>query len=198
MISNRNTKGQMVSVPFEIRLKEQLDSVIITDTGCWIWQGARAGGGGYPTIRNKDNKPTRVSRIMLELNDHPQPSEAHIACHRCDTPACVNPAHLFWGTHKENTKDASIKGRLNKPVGEHLEKIKRAVKELWTNKEFRNKHSEMMSLRNTLMGKKDCHVCKLPFREYQGSLLYKDGEFKFTCNTCFNPIYLGIRDKDDL
>lgn len=38
--------------------------------------------------------------------------------HRCDTPACVNPDHLWIGSLKDNTQDASQKGRLHRPIGE--------------------------------------------------------------------------------
>jgi hypothetical protein len=31
--------------------------------------------------------------------------------HVCDTPACVNPNHLFLGTMKDNTQDAIKKNR---------------------------------------------------------------------------------------
>ena len=33
-------------------------------------------------------------------------------CHHCDRKGCINPWHLFQGTHSENMKDAKLKGRL--------------------------------------------------------------------------------------
>lgn len=135
MIRKRNAKGQIESIPLETRLWER---IIITED-CWLWNGAKAGRGLYPVIRDENNKQDRVSRIMLRLYKEERPSEKHIACHMCDNPNCVNPDHLFWGTVKINSMDASRKGRSYKPSGEHLEKIRKILFERWKSEEYREK-----------------------------------------------------------
>ena len=78
---------------------------------CWIWTAART-FGGYGVIRDvgKDGKIIRAHRLSWELHNGPIPAGIEV-CHRCDNPPCVNPAHLFLGTHQDNVTDTVTKGR---------------------------------------------------------------------------------------
>lgn len=78
------------------------------ETGCWMWSAGKTGQGyGAFSIDGK-NRPAH--RVSYELFKGPIP-EGLFVCHDCDTPACVNPDHLFLGTHQDNMDDRSKKGR---------------------------------------------------------------------------------------
>ncbi len=102
---------------------------ITADTDrCWNWLGAsHKQGYGIITHRGKPFGAHRVSYFIRfnNINDN-------LHClHKCDNPKCVNPNHLFLGTHQDNVSDREKKGRNNPPKGDkhwvrlHPEKIKR-------------------------------------------------------------------------
>ena len=87
----------------------EVNSIPVPEAGCWLWTGTR-GRGGYGVIRVM-GKLLRAHRLSWKIN-HGHIPHGMMVCHRCDTPACVNPEHLFIGTARDNTHDAIRKGRI--------------------------------------------------------------------------------------
>lgn len=84
-------------------------------TGCWLWMGDHF-RDGYGKIRAYD-KTSRAHRVSYRIHLGEIPPGMCV-CHKCDTPSCVNPDHLFLGTHKDNAHDRDAKGRAHRPRGE--------------------------------------------------------------------------------
>lgn len=99
----KGRKGRYCPVNLATRLWSRVDK---TDT-CWLWRSDKVIRGSL-VVRG-----TRVAayRIAWELEHGPIPDGLWVL-HKCDTPRCVRPDHLFLGTRTDNMQDAAKKGRL--------------------------------------------------------------------------------------
>lgn len=93
----------------------------VIDSGCWIWKrGTSKNGKGvlYPKI-HIETGTIGAHRYSYMLHYGKEIPKNMYVCHKCDTPLCVNPDHLFLGYHSDNMIDMVKKGRSHKGKGEH-------------------------------------------------------------------------------
>jgi hypothetical protein len=79
------------------------------NSGCHLWEGS-TNKKGYGTLTvERVSMSAHVVSLETKLGRKLNPDEW--ALHKCDTPSCVNPDHLFAGTARDNTADMMRKGR---------------------------------------------------------------------------------------
>lgn len=90
--------------------------------GCWLWIGAVAPPRNYGKMwfyGEQGRRCIAAHRISYEIFVGKIPDGMWVL-HRCDNPRCVNPEHLFLGTHSDNMNDMYSKGRgLNRKGERH-------------------------------------------------------------------------------
>src|SRR5690606_25368200 len=79
------------------------------NSGCMIWLGA-VNNDGYPTV-GINSRTHLATRLVLSQKLGRPLMRCECACHKCDVPYCVNPDHLWDGTHRENIDDRTRKCR---------------------------------------------------------------------------------------
>lgn len=104
------------------------------ETGCWMWT-ASVDGNGYGKLANGRGGWGLAHRVSWGLHREPIP-DGLCVLHRCDTPACVNPEHLFLGTMGDNNRDRAGKGRgvhgSRHPSAKLSPKLAREIRELFS------------------------------------------------------------------
>lgn len=104
---------------FSSAVVERFWKYVSKTDGCWEWTGAKDGRGYGGLKVNK--KMVKAHRLSWTIHNG-DISDDLFCCHHCDNPACVRPEHLFVGTHSDNMRDMSVKGRTtrttrHRPIG---------------------------------------------------------------------------------
>jgi hypothetical protein len=91
---------------------------VLHDGRCWEWEGGRSKAGygkilGPPPAR----KTLLAHRVAWEAHNAEPIPPGLMVCHSCDNPCCVNPSHLFLGSHLDNMADMVRKGRASAQRG---------------------------------------------------------------------------------
>ena len=74
--------------------------------GCELWTSSKTGGYGYARFARRVRG---VHNLIAEHYHGPAPDGRPLACHICGNRACINPAHLYWGTARDNNNDAAAR-----------------------------------------------------------------------------------------
>ncbi len=105
-------------LPFvDDRLKARFWAKVDRSADCWLWTAWKrtSGYGGFGLCTGLGVVAHRVSWVIANGEEVPV---GMLVCHTCDVRACVNPAHLWIGTHMQNVEDMISKGRASYPIGE--------------------------------------------------------------------------------
>jgi len=96
--------------------KEKFYSNVQKTDSCWVYSKSIEGSGyGYICVNGKTIGAHRFS-YLIHYGKIPHKM---FVCHSCDNPSCVNPKHLFLGSHKDNMQDMVKKNRGSLKKGAH-------------------------------------------------------------------------------
>lgn len=128
-----------------------LSRIAVDGNGCHLWLGTKV-RDGYGRLKFR-TKAVLAHRASWFIHHGEWPSHGSEVCHRCDVPSCVNPKHLFIGSHADNMRDSIRKSRFNPAMN--------TGKKLTVKKRTHCKRGHEFSPENTYHGKlgRSCRTC---------------------------------------
>jgi hypothetical protein len=99
----------------KLTLEERFWSKVRKTDTCWLWTAQLNNKGYgrffyYPKTTRRGSYGLYAHRVSWNLAHGDIPAKMRVL-HKCDTPACVRPDHLFIGTQRDNIRDCIAKGR---------------------------------------------------------------------------------------
>lgn len=112
----------------EARFWAKVQKLPEIDGGCWAWIGGHDKNmyGQFYTVENGKKLTYKAHVYSWHLFMGRKPAKGYwelFVCHKCDHPWCVNPAHLFPGTAKDNADDMVSKNRRSRGEDRPLAKL---------------------------------------------------------------------------
>lgn len=118
---------------------------------CWEWTRTRDKDGyGIFCFGGENYRAHRYSFMLTTGNL----DKKILVLHKCDNPGCVNPSHLFLGTHRDNVLDMIKKGRGNFVGTPKLTKVQaQKIKKMYASgKFFQRELAEMFGVKRRTIG----------------------------------------------
>jgi hypothetical protein len=103
------------------RVRRNFFSKVEKTPACWLWIGHKI-RRGYGQLRAFNRQRWQAHRLSWLLHYGEIPDGKWVL-HRCDNPSCVNPHHLFLGTHDDNVADKVSKNRQMRGTKCHTHKL---------------------------------------------------------------------------
>lgn len=100
-----------------LSIEERFFQKVVKSDGCWTWTSATWGSGYGFFWTGGERRNEYAHRFSWELANGQRVPARMVIMHSCDNKLCVNPAHLFLGTHQDNANDKVSKKR--HPTGEN-------------------------------------------------------------------------------
>jgi len=88
---------------------EQFWEKVKKSEGCWLWTAGKNNRGYGQFRRMRKNTLAHRYSYLISVGEIPV---GVFVLHKCDTPLCVRPSHLWLGSQKDNMTDCAQKGRL--------------------------------------------------------------------------------------
>jgi hypothetical protein len=129
-----------------IPIEQKLLRYAVAENGCWNWIAAKD-KDGYGMLSHHRGKQIRAHRASYEFHVAKIPAGL-LVCHSCDNPSCINPAHLFVGTSKENTHDMLRKKRRPVLRGENHPSAKLTNDQVNQIKQLRSENRPLKDIAN--------------------------------------------------
>jgi len=147
------SRGEMM--PADVRFWSKVD----ISGDCWTWcAGKYSSGYGMFNFNGKDIGAHRAAWIFT----HGEIADGLFVLHKCDNPPCVNPEHLFLGTHQDNMTDKARKGRVKSTIGEYKKKL--CADDVREIRRLRSQ-GELEPVIGAMFGITQCHVSKIALRQ---------------------------------